>query len=133
MVWLTLTLPCSPFVSIHDAVLTVSPQISYWNFLTLTMPATTGPVCMPARISKAGLTCARFTSLRQAIKSCICSAVRTVFRAASSVSTDGVDQAFLSKSLPESYKIVEAAFQVTYYEHIILANGSAHRKFCRLP
>ena len=46
---------------------------------------------------------------------------------------NGGDQTFLSTGLPGSYKIVEAAFQVTYYEHIILANGSAQRKFCRLP
>ena len=39
----------------RDAVFTVSPQMSYWNFFTPTIPATTGPVCTPTRMSNAGL------------------------------------------------------------------------------
>jgi hypothetical protein len=46
------TLPTSPLLSMRLAVFTVSPQMSYWNFFTPTMPATTGPVWMPMRISK---------------------------------------------------------------------------------
>lgn len=35
------------------AVFTVSPQISFWTFLTLTMPTTTGLMCIPTPLSKA--------------------------------------------------------------------------------
>ena len=46
------TLPVAPLLSIREAVLTVSPQISYANFLMPTIPATTGPVWIPRRNSK---------------------------------------------------------------------------------
>jgi hypothetical protein len=51
------------------AVFTVSPQMSYWNFFTPTMPATTGPVWMPMRISKKGRPAAIFRALPSAMKS----------------------------------------------------------------
>lgn len=56
--------PTSPLLSMHAAVFTVSPQMSYWNFFTPTMPATTGPLCKPMRFSKAAwwhsATCSRW-------------------------------------------------------------------------
>lgn len=41
--------PGSPLDSIRLAVLTVSPQMSYWNFMLPMTPATAGPELMPIR------------------------------------------------------------------------------------
>ncbi len=49
---LMFTCPTSPDDSMRLAVFTVSPRMSYWNYFTPTMPATTGPLWMPTRISK---------------------------------------------------------------------------------
>lgn len=56
------------------AVFTVSLQMSYWNFFTSTMPATTGPVWMPMRISKQGSPAAILSTLPLVVKSRIYSA-----------------------------------------------------------
>ena len=47
-----LILPTSDIDSMRDAMFTVSPQMSYCHFFMPTIPATTGPVCTPIRISK---------------------------------------------------------------------------------
>jgi hypothetical protein len=40
----------SPWLSIRDAVFTVSPKRQYLGIFWPTTPATTGPVCIPTRI-----------------------------------------------------------------------------------
>jgi hypothetical protein len=72
------TRPVTPLDSMRLAVFTVSPQMSYWNFFTPTMPATTGPLWMPTRISKYGLPATSSRSARACfMKSCISKAART--------------------------------------------------------
>lgn len=44
------TLPGKPWLSILDAVFTVSPNKQYLGIFWPTTPATTGPVWMPTRI-----------------------------------------------------------------------------------
>ena len=46
---LTWMRPGTPWDSIRLAVLTVSPQMSYWNFVLPITPATAGPELMPTR------------------------------------------------------------------------------------
>ena len=41
--------PGTPWDSIRLAVLTVSPQTSYWNLVVPMMPATAGPLFTPRR------------------------------------------------------------------------------------
>ncbi len=65
------TSPGSPVLSMRLATFTVSPQMSYWNLRRPTIPATTGPVWMPTRISKVGLPRALRSACRSRRMCCI--------------------------------------------------------------
>ena len=76
-----LTCPVAPVLSMRAAMFTVSPQRSYWNLVSPTIPATTAPVCTPARMANAGSPLALRSATWRTMYFCISKAASTVSRA----------------------------------------------------